>query len=128
MQFLKFIVLLLLAHPLLMQVFRLSTYHAYFWKALPLLLTFSGLVGWLFYLLKLHEFFIWYVVLESVWLVLISRKQSKAMEGMLLLAGDDAELVRGMATSTAKTKAYYALSSFAYIIALSITYLYLYNR
>lgn len=113
---------------MLMQVFRLSTYHAYFWKSLPLLVALSALIGWLLFYLRLHEFFIWYIVLESVWLYMLARKQNTAMEAMLGMAGNDADLVRGMAVSTSKTKTYYALSSFIHIFGVSATYLYFYNR
>ena len=67
-----------------MQIFRLTTYHAYFfWKGLPLLVGFGVLVGWLLFYLKLHQFFLWQVVFASLWLFYIARKQGAAAKAML---------------------------------------------
>lgn len=128
MQPLIFAAVLIGTHLALMQVFRLTTYHAYFWRALPLLLLYAGFVGWLLYALKLHAFFLWFVALESVWLFTLARKQAKAAEAMFAIAGNDANLARGMAVSTAKTKTFYAVSSFVYVVTASVAYLALYNR
>lgn len=80
------------------------------------------------YSLKLHAFFLWFVALESVWLFAIARRQAKAAEAMFAMADHDANGVRGMAASAAKTKTFYALSSFVYVVTASVTYLALYNR
>lgn len=127
MQILAFAAFLVVSHFLLMQIFRLTTYHAYFWKAVPLLVGYSALVGWLFYAWKLHQFFLWQLVLASVWLFVVARKQNKSTEAMLQMAGDNADSVRFMASSMTKTSQYYAYSSFIYVIGFSITYLWLYN-
>lgn len=127
MQILAFLVFLVVSHFLLMQVFRLTTYHAYFWKALPLLVGYSILVGWLLFIWKLHQFFLWQVVLASVWLFIIARKQAKIADAMLQIANDDADSVRFMALSALKTKQYYAYSSFIYVVCFSVTYLWLFN-
>ena len=127
MNLLGFVAFLLVSHFGLMQIFKLTTYHAYFLKALPLLLGYSVLVGWLFYSLELHAFFIWQVALASGWLFVISWKQSKQNEAMLALAEGDVEDVRFMASSISKTRQYYTYSSFIYVIGFSTTYLWLIN-
>jgi len=124
----KFAVFLLVSHFVLMQIFRLTTYHVYFWKALPVLIVYSLLIGYLLFVLSLHRFFLWQVVLASVWLFYIGRKQRQAAEAMLLLAGEDAETVRLMSISTGRTGSYYAYSSFLYVIGFSLVYLILYNQ
>lgn len=111
-----------------MQIFRLTTYHAYFWKALPVLLAYSALVGYLLFAFALHKFFFWQVVLASAWLFSIGRKQRKSAEAMLLSAGEDADAVRLVAMSTAKTNSYYAYSSFIYVVGFSLVYLAMYNQ
>ena len=128
MQILAFLAFLVMSHFLLMQVFRLTTHHAYFWKALPLLVGYSALVGWLLYAWQLHQFFLWQVALASVWLFVIARKQTKIAAATLQLADGDADSVRFMASSASKTKQYYAYSSFIYIAGFSVTYLWLYNN
>lgn len=110
-----------------MQVFRLTTYHRYFWRSLPLLVGYAAVVGWALYALDMHAFFLWQLALASVWLFVVGKKQSKAAAAMLQLAGDDAEAVRFMATSASRTTAYYTASSIVYVIGISITYLWLYN-
>lgn len=127
MKILGFLAFLLISHFGVLQVFRLSTYHAYFWKALPLLLGYSALVGWMLYVCELHQFFLWQVPLASVWLFSVGRKQAKIAEAMMTLAGEDAEAVRHVASSAAKTMSYYAYSSFIYVIVFSVVYLWLYN-
>lgn len=127
MQVLAYLTFLVVSHFGVMQIFRLTTYHAYFWKALPLLLGYSALVGYLLYLFKLHQFFLWQVVLASLWLFVIARKQSKTVEAMMALAGDDAEAVKLMAVSTASTRSYYTYSSFIYVIVFFAVYIGLYN-
>ena len=49
MLFVGFVGFFLGSHFILMQIFKLTTYHAYFFKALPLLIAYSALVGWLLY-------------------------------------------------------------------------------
>jgi hypothetical protein len=124
---LGFVAFLLVGHFGLIQIFKLTTYHAYFLKALPLLVGYSVLVGWLLYSLELHAFFIWQVVLASGWLFVISRKQAKQNVAMLALAEGDVEDVRFMASSVSKTRQYYIYSSFIYVIGFSTTYLWLIN-
>ncbi len=124
----KFVAFLLVSHFVLMQIFRLTTYHAYFWKALPVLLAYSALVGYLLFAFALHKFFLWQVVLASAWLFSIGRKQRKAADAMLSFAGEDADTVRLMAMSTAKTSSYYTYSSFIYVLGFSLVYLVMYNQ
>jgi hypothetical protein len=127
MQVLIFLAFLLVSHFLLMQVFRLTTYHAYFWKALPLLLAYSATVGGLLYSLKLHQFFLWQVGLASAWLFVVGRRQSKSAQAMLALAGNDAAAVRFMSASALRTSAFYLYSCVIYVVGLSIVYIWLYN-
>ena len=127
MEVVGFIIFLVISHFGLMQVFRLTSYHRYFWPSLPLLLGYAGLVGWALFTLEMHPFFLWQLVLAGAWLFVIGKKQSKSAEAMLQFAGDDADAVRAMAGSAAKTTAYYKASSIVYLVVFAITYLWLYN-
>jgi hypothetical protein len=127
-EIIKFVAFLVVSHFVLMQVFRLTTYHAYFWKALAVLLAYSALVGYLLVAFGLHQFFLWQVALASAWLFSVGRKQRKAAEAMMSFAGEDADTVRRMAISSARTIAYYTYSSFIYVIGFALVYLALYNQ
>ena len=127
MEIIKFAAFLLVSHLVLMQIFRFSTYHSYFWKTLPVLLAYSVLVGYLIFAFSLHQFFLWQVILSSFWLFYIGKRQRKAANDMLSLA-DDADIVRTMAISTANTSCYYTYSSFIYVILFSLVYLTMYNQ
>ena len=128
MQLLEFLAFLVVSHFVLMQIFRLTTYHGYFWKALPLLITYGSLVGWLLYTFRLHQLFLWLVGLASAWLFIISRKQEKLARAMLEMTGDDADAVRFTAESVRQTSRYYVYSSFVYVAVFAVMYLWLYNR
>ncbi|EHA17345.1 hypothetical protein [Halomonas sp. HAL1] len=122
-----FIVFLVFSHFGVMQVFRLTTYHRYFWPSLPLLVGYAGLVGWALFALELHPFFLWQLALTGTLLFIVGKKQSKSAEAMRQLAGDDADAVRFMARSAAKTTIYYIASSIVYLVFFAITYVWLYN-
>jgi|TARA_B110001469_G_C9454736_1_gene229490 hypothetical protein len=128
MQLLGFSLFLMISHWGLMQVFRLTTYHVYFWKALPLLLCYSAGIAWLLFFLNMHSFFLWQFVLASVWLFALGRKQRKTAEAMLAVSGDSADFVRLMAASSAKTSSHYTYSSIIYIVVFAVVYTWLYNN
>lgn len=127
MELFKFACFLFASHFGAMQIFNLTTYHAYFWKALPLLVLYSCLAAWAFFELIAHNYFLWQIVLASMWLFYIGRQQAKQSEAMLYLAGDDAESVRVVASSTTKTSRYYAYSSFIYVLVFAACFLWLLN-
>ena len=58
MHILGFLAFLAVSHFVLMQIFRLTTYHAYFLKGLPLLIGYGALIGFLLYTLDMHAFFL----------------------------------------------------------------------
>lgn len=124
---LSFIAFLVISHFLLMQIFRFTTFHSYFWKGLPVLIGYGALVGYLLFKFELHPFFTYQVVLASIWLFFVAKKQNRLAEAMLMHSGDEADAVRAVAISTGMTKRYYAYSSFIYVITFSMTYLWFYN-
>ena len=66
MQILGFAVFLVVSHFGVMQIFRLTTYHALFWKALPLLIIYGAGVAWALFALDMHAFFLWQLILVEV--------------------------------------------------------------
>lgn len=128
MQIAFFAAFLVASHLLLMQVFRLTTYHRYFLPALPLLATYAALVGWALYAFDFHAFFVWQVVIASGWLFVIGRSQATQGRAMIAAAGADANAVRILSKSAQFTLQYYAYSACIYIAVMSATYLWLFNR
>lgn len=127
MEILCFVVFLAVSHFGVMQVFRLTTYHRYFWPSLPLLIGYAAFVAWALFALEMHQFFLWQLVFASIWLFAVGRKQSKAGEALLQLAGEDADTVRFAATSAVKTIAFYVASSIVYVVVFAFAYVWLYN-
>lgn len=127
MQIIWFIIFLFASHFFALQIFRLSTYHRYFLPALPLLIGYSALVGWLLYKFQLHAFFLWHLGVVAIWLFVIARRNSRQAQLLLHIAGQDADRVRLMADSAAKTRQFYAYSSFVYLGVFSASFVWAYN-
>lgn len=128
--FFYYIVFLIISWLLLMQIYRLTTYHKYFLRAAPILIGYSVFIGYLLFYFAFHEFFLWHVVLNSIFLFLQHKKQKKWRE---LLNEPEAQtfLHQGakniMDKSFENTIRYYFISSIIYIGVLSISFLYFYN-
>lgn len=127
MEIISFALFLVASHFGVMQLFRMTTYHLYFWKAFPLLIIYGAFVAWALYALEMHAFFFYQLILASIWLFVIGRKQNRIAETVLASAGQDADYVRSLAASTTRTSRYYAYSSFIYISVFAVTYTWLYN-
>lgn len=127
MEILYYLIFLLVSYVVLLQIFVLTTYHAYFWKAMPLLIGFSALSGYLLYAFDLHGFFVYHIVLMSMILFRLSRKQDQQVKTFMSLA-ESAEEVKGIFDSAILTKRYYAYSSFVYVITFAVSYLYFLNH
>ena len=127
MNLVYYLLFLYLSHTIVMQIFRLSTYHKYFFKALPVLLAYGAIVGWLLNYLKMDEFFLYQLVFASAWLFSKARKSSKQSDALLENADQHDENYKLLVQSLSKTKTYYAYSAFTYMISFSVAYLWIYN-
>lgn len=127
MAIIGYAIFLFVTHVALMQIFRKTTYHESFWAWLPALVAYSAFAGWALFALDLHQFFLWHVLLASLWLFWVSRNMNKQTSHIYALAGDDANLIRDAAISSSRTKSLFARSSFIYVVVFAVTYLYLYN-
>ena len=85
-------------------------------------------VGWLLYRFDLSAYFLCQVVLVPIFLIRLSRKNAALAQDILATAGEDADTVRTMALSIAKTGTFYMYSSFIYVITFSAVFLWCYNR
>ena len=110
-----------------MWIFRFSTYHALFLKALPFLVAFAVGVGYMMARVpSLAPFWFTQVWASAVlfWLLwLYNRKQLRA----LLEGTDDDAAKKVILLSAESTKAYYWLSVVIYLITYVISYIILFN-
>ena len=125
---LAYLVYLFLSYFLVLQIFRLTTYHADFTKGFPLLLGYSVLCGFLLFRLSLVPFFLWHIPAS---LILFARgwsKQARSARTLLdALAGDPAAWTLAR-LSMASTRGYYWLSVAIYLVVFSVSFVYFYNR
>ena len=121
-----YLIFFAISYFLLKQIFRFSTYHAYFFKSLPFLAGYSILVGYLLFRFNLHQFFLWHIVVNALLLALLWRKQAKQVNRIIEMVDGDAERAN-MKLSVASTRAYYFLSVLVYLICFSASFLYFFN-
>lgn len=113
---------------ILMQIFRLTTYHRTFFAGLPLLLAFSIASGYVLLILRLDAFFLWHVVILAVLFVVQFRSQRRKFSQFIHEVEGDSSQLAIARLSAASTRAHYALSGVAYLLAFAISYLYFLNR
>lgn len=122
MALLYYLIFLLVSYSILMQIFTLTTYHRYFLKSLPLLVTYSVAVGFLLFWLNLHAFFIWHLV-ANILLLFFGWRHQKKHATAFFDAYVEAENRLAVEMSVATTTAYYLLSAIIYLVVFSISYL-----
>jgi hypothetical protein len=127
MDFVWFFLLLVSSHILLMKLYRFTTYHAFFWPALPFLIGYASAVALAMYAIGLHEFLFWYIGLESYWLFTVWKKQSASPAVVAALSGGDEEASKLLEYSFALTFRYFAISSVVYMTTFFAAYVWLYN-
>ena len=127
-EMLLLIVFLVSSHFGLMQIFRLTTYHAYFWKSLPLLFGYSVLAGWLFYKLVLPSLFLYQIAFSAFWLLYVGYKQRKTANIYLSSSCGTPEEIKLLAIAIAKTQTCFTLSAVIYICVFFLSFVYFYNQ
>ncbi len=107
-----------------LQIFKFSTYHAYFAKSLPFLFAYSVAVGFAVYWVKsFHQFWftqIWGNVL-LFWFVW--RAQAKRAKNLIELASEAPDQQALAKLSTQSTKAYYWLSVVIYLVVYAVAFI-----
>lgn len=127
MQLLAFVVFLVVSQFVLMQMFRLTTYHRYFARAVPLLLGYAVLVGYLVVRLGLAQFWLWYVICATVWLATTWQKSARSGQVFDEAFADDPATAAVLRLSGASTRAYYWLSAIIYLVMYVVSCLYFFN-
>lgn len=76
---------------LLMQIFRFSTYHGYFFKAAIFLIAYAVLIGFLLSKLGFQDYFWWYLILSFLFLGVNHRKQWQSKKMLSVLSEKNKE-------------------------------------
>jgi len=118
MQVVVFAAYLVVTYFTVLQVFRFTTYHAYFWKALPILLAYSLLVGYGLHVIGLDGLLAAHVVFNSWWLFLKGRGQRKKILAALEVISDP-EQRKLIEWSGRKTIQYFTASAITYVVVSS---------
>lgn len=125
-EIIKFIFFFIISYLILMQIFVYSTYHKYFWKIIPVLAIYSGLVGYLLFYFGFHGGFLWQIVLSIVFLILNAKKQNRKFNELINVS-NDIEKTKLLAKSVLNTKKYFWISVMTYLIIFSLTYIFCIN-
>ncbi len=126
MEIIKYIIFFIITYFLLMQIFVYSTYHKYFWKVVPALVIYSGIIGYLLFYFGFHGGFLWQIFLSLFFFISHARKQGQQASYMLTDSNDLAT-VKVLAKSALNTKKYFWLSVVTYLIVFSFSYIYCIN-
>lgn len=119
-----FFIFLFASWFLLMQIFRFSTYHKYFFKISPALIAYAILIAFLFLKFGFENLFWWYLILSGLFLLINHKKQYQAKNFLDLLSGDDKEKRTEAEISLNKTIKYHLLSSTVYILVFVFAFFY----
>lgn len=121
-----FILFFLVSFFILMQIYRLSTFHGDFLKTLPILIGYGILVSYLFIYLNLSQNFLWYLIFAVVLLGLNYKKQKKFK--FLETLTENEEEKKFLDKSLRNTLKFHLLSSIVYIFTFLISFIYLFNK
>ena len=117
---LSYIAFLLVTYFFVLQIFRLTTYHRYFFKALPLLLGYSILVGYAMSSIKpFHGFWFAQIWGSGVLFLLKMRSEARTARALMSLTSDST-LTQ---LSTASTRAYFIMSAATYLVTYAVSFL-----
>jgi hypothetical protein len=105
-----------------MQIFGFSTYHRFLVWALPILIVYSALLGFLLDWFGLNRGFFWHVGISIVFLLRGYVKQNASIK-MLIRTTDDPEELRLINESGVQTLRNYVLSSIVYVVTFGISFL-----
>lgn len=132
MSLIYFAIFFVVSWLVLMKIFSFSTYHKYFYKALPILLIYAALLGYLLDLFELHSFFLWFLIING-FLFVKNYKRYKKQDLMEGVSEDYKNLLpeekvkETLEKSSKNTLKYFTLSAIVYLVIFSTTYLFFFN-
>lgn len=109
----------------LMFIFRFSTYHKFFKYSAPALILYGILVAFLLFQFELHQFYLWHIGINTIFLYNGYRKQKK-LSSIINITEDRLERAE-LELSMERTFKYYILSSVIYLLTFTVSYLYFFN-
>ena len=114
---------------LLMQIFRLSTYHKYFKYAVFYIVGYAVFDGYLLFYFDLHAFFLWHLPIFLALFYNNYKKQKKSGAAFLDMINEEMGMTKEFyELSLEKTLKYYILSALAYLIVFALSFICFYNR
>lgn len=127
MKFLVYVVFLVVSHALMAGAFRFSTYHRYWWWALPITTALGALLGVVFAYLGLDRFLIPHALLVAaiLWMMGAHNKATAEMTLMAFSKTATEDQSARLETSLAATRLGIFYSGTAYLGGFIITCLYL---
>jgi len=124
MPILAYVVFLIFTYWLVLQIFRFSTYHAYFAKSLPFLIGYSIAVGFALYSIpRFHPFWFTQIWASALLFIYTWRRQAKRGRALMELTAEGPEQLAFFEISGASTRAYYTLSAVLYLTVYAISFL-----
>ena len=125
---LGYVVFLLATYWGILQIFRFSTYHAYFAKSLPFLLGYSGAVGFALYSIpRFYPFWFTQIWGSALLFIYTWRRQATRTQALIEPHLESPQQVAAWGLSAASTRAYYILSAVIYLIVYAVSFLALLN-
>ncbi len=121
-----FAIFILASIFILMQIYRFSTYHKFFFKMLPILIGYGMINGYLLLTFDFPKYFSWFVTITGGFLILNFREQQQKVKAYLSIE-ENKEKKKLLNKSFKKTIKFYLLSSLVYLISVIGTFLYFYN-
>lgn len=111
----------------LMLIFSFSTYHKFWFWALPGVAAYSVLLGFLLDYFGLHGGFLWHLGISLFLLVKNFFKQKNQIKVIMELTEEKSQM-RAMSESGMNTLTFYLISSLIYLVSFSVSYLYFFNK
>jgi hypothetical protein len=117
---------------MLMQIFRFSTYHKYFYYAIFVIFGFAILNGYFLCYFDLNSFIIWHLLIFVV-LFYNNYKHQKKQANFVLEHLSDKENEKSKESfdfelSIKRTLKYHLLSTLTYLIVFAVSYFYFFNK
>jgi len=125
---LLFIFFILINIFIYMQICRISFLPKNFSKIIPVFLIYGVLIGYLLCFFNFSQYFVWYIILTSGFLIINYQKQRQDSAFTSIRNARDDEQKKFLDQFIAHTLKFNLLSSLFYIITVIISFLYFYNQ
>lgn len=124
---LRYLVFLGMNYLICMQLFRFTTYHAFFPKAVWALIGFAVATGVLLDKLGMAGFFLWHLIACIVLFGFRAFSDSKPRAAAEQMLADDPQMLQFVRMSMATTRAYYWISVAIYLGVFAVSLVVAYN-